>query len=90
MIQTWLLSMGGCRHVFIALGVQHEPLDQIDLRNDVDAILVGGGGTFWKPLTSGPHRASGGMVVGLADPTRHPLGVRHGVVSSGVLWNLLE
>jgi hypothetical protein len=30
------------------------------------------------------------MVVGLAGPTRHPLGVRYDVVSSGVIWNLME
>jgi hypothetical protein len=42
---------GGCRHVFIALGVQREPLDQTDLKNDVDAILGGGGGSFWKRTT---------------------------------------
>jgi hypothetical protein len=70
-----------CRHVFIALGVQHERLDQTDLRNDVDATLGGSGGTFWKLLISGPHRELSGMVVGLAGPTWHPLGVRCGVVS---------
>jgi hypothetical protein len=34
-------------------------LDQTNLRNSVDAILGGGGGTFWKLLTSGPHRGPG-------------------------------
>jgi hypothetical protein len=76
--------------VYIARGVQHEPLDQTDLRNGVNAILGGGVGTFYKLPTSGPHRGPGGMVVGLASPTRHPLRVRCSVVSSGVLWNLLE
>jgi hypothetical protein len=76
--------------VFIALGVQHEPLDQTDLRNGVDAILGGGGGTFWKLLTSGPHRRPGGMVVGPTGPTCHPLRVRCGVVSlSLILFNIL-
>jgi hypothetical protein len=78
------------RPVFVDLGVQREPLDQTDLRNGVDAIQGGGGGTFWKLLTSGPHRGPGGMVVGPAGPTWHPLGVRYGMVSFGVLWNLLE
>jgi hypothetical protein len=32
--------------VFIALGVQREPLDQTDLKDGVDAILGGGGGSF--------------------------------------------
>jgi hypothetical protein len=31
---------------YIALGEQREPLDQTDLRNDVDAILEIGGGIF--------------------------------------------
>jgi hypothetical protein len=71
--------------VFIALGVQHETLDQTDLRNGVDAILGGGGGTLWKLLMSGPHRGPSGMVVGPVGPTWHPHGVRCNVVSSGVL-----
>jgi hypothetical protein len=49
---------------FIALGVQRELLDQIGLRNGVDAILGDGGGTFWKLLMSGSHRRPGSMVVG--------------------------
>jgi hypothetical protein len=64
-----LASSRGCRPVFISLGVQREPLDQTDLRNGVDAILGGGGGTFWKLLTNGPHKGPGGMVVGPAGPT---------------------
>jgi hypothetical protein len=31
---------------YIALRVKHEPLDQTDLKDDVDAILRGGGGSF--------------------------------------------
>jgi hypothetical protein len=33
--------------------VQREPLDQTDL-NGVDAILGGGGGSFWKLTGRGP------------------------------------
>jgi hypothetical protein len=62
-------SRGGCRPIFVALAAQREPLDQIGLRNGVDAILRGGRGTFWKLLTNGPHWGSGGMVVGPAGPT---------------------
>jgi hypothetical protein len=36
----------GYRAVYIGQSVQREPLDQTDLRNGVDAILEGGGGTF--------------------------------------------
>jgi hypothetical protein len=61
--------------------VQREPLDQTDLKDDVDAILEGGGGTFWKLLTNGPHRGPSGMVVGPGGSTCHPLGARCGVVS---------
>jgi hypothetical protein len=76
--------------MFIAPGEQRVPLDQTNLRNGVDAILGGSGRTFWKLLMSGPYRGPGGMVAGPASPTWHPLGVCYGVVSSGVLWILLE
>jgi hypothetical protein len=36
----------GCRLDFIALGVQHEPLDQTDSKDNIDAIIGGGGGSF--------------------------------------------
>jgi hypothetical protein len=36
----------GWKPIFIALGVQRKPLDQTDLKDDVDAILGGGGGSF--------------------------------------------
>jgi hypothetical protein len=78
-------SSRGCMPVFIALGLQREPLDQTDLKNGIDAILGGDGGTSWKLLMSEPRRGPGGMVVGLAGPTCHPLRVHCGVVSSGVL-----
>jgi hypothetical protein len=39
---------GGYRDVYIGQSIHHEPLDETDLRNGVDAILEGGGGTFWK------------------------------------------
>jgi hypothetical protein len=31
---------------YISLGVEREPLDQTDLKNGVDAIIGGGGGSF--------------------------------------------
>jgi hypothetical protein len=31
---------------YIALRVKHEPLDQTDLKDDIDAILGGGGGSL--------------------------------------------
>jgi hypothetical protein len=39
-------SRGGAWPAYIALRVKHEPLDQTDLKNGVDAILRGGGGSF--------------------------------------------
>jgi hypothetical protein len=39
-------SERGLRSLYIAQRVQHEPLDQTDLRNGVDATLGDGGGTF--------------------------------------------
>jgi hypothetical protein len=43
--------------------VQHEPLDQTDLKDDVDAILGGGRGIFQKMLTRGAHRGLGVTMV---------------------------
>jgi hypothetical protein len=31
---------------YIALRVEHEPLDETDLKNGADAIIGGGGGSF--------------------------------------------
>jgi hypothetical protein len=83
------VSSRGAKPGYIALGVQREPLDQIDLKNSVDAILGGGGVSFWKLTGRGPHSRPGDTMVGPASPTWHPLGDRRGVVSSGALWNLL-
>jgi hypothetical protein len=55
--------------VYIGWSVHREPSDQTDLRNGIDAILEGGGGTFWKQADSGAHRGPGGTMVGLAGPT---------------------
>jgi hypothetical protein len=80
----------GVRLGHIALEVQREPLDQTDLKDDVDATLGDGGGSFWKLTDRGHHGRPGGTMVGSADPTWQPLGVRRGVESFGILWNLLE
>jgi hypothetical protein len=40
------VSFRGVGPDYIALGVQREPLDQTDLKNNIDAILEGGGGSF--------------------------------------------
>jgi hypothetical protein len=36
----------GAEPGYIALRVEREPLDQTDLKNDIDAILGDGGGSF--------------------------------------------
>jgi hypothetical protein len=36
----------GYRAVYIGKSIHREPSDQTDLRNGIDAILGGGGGTF--------------------------------------------
>jgi hypothetical protein len=54
----------GYRPVFIALGVQHEPLDQTDLRDSVDATLKGDGGSFWKLTAGWGHRGPSGLPQG--------------------------
>jgi hypothetical protein len=36
----------GAEPGYIALRVKREPLDETDMKNDVDAILGGGGGSF--------------------------------------------
>jgi hypothetical protein len=50
-------------------GVQREPLDQTDLKDGIDAILGGDGGTFQKMLMRGAHRGPGGTMVGPVGPT---------------------
>jgi hypothetical protein len=66
---------GGLGLVYLAQGVQHEPLDQTNLKDGVDAILGGGGGIFQKILMKGAHRGLGGTMVGPASPTWQPLRV---------------
>jgi hypothetical protein len=39
-------SREGAGPGYIALGLQREPLDQTNLKDGVDAILGGGGGSF--------------------------------------------
>jgi hypothetical protein len=49
--------------------LQREPLDQIDLKDGVDAILRGGGGSFWKLTDRGYCQGLGDTMVGPAGPT---------------------
>jgi hypothetical protein len=44
-------------------------LDQTDLKDNVDAILGGGGGTFWKLPGRGPPAWLSRIGVVLASPT---------------------
>jgi hypothetical protein len=60
---------------YIALRVKHEPFDQTNLKNNVDAILGGGGGSFLKLTGRGPHSRPGDTMVGPASPTWQPLEV---------------
>jgi hypothetical protein len=62
-----------------------EPLDQTDLKDGVDAILEGGGGSFWKLTGRGPPGRPGDTMVGLVGPTWQLFGVCLGGLSSGVL-----
>jgi hypothetical protein len=84
------MSLGVTRPGYIALGVERELLDQTDWKNGVDATLRGDRGSLWKLTGRGHCGEPGDTMVGPVGPTCQPLGVRHGVVSSGVLWNLLE
>jgi hypothetical protein len=79
LISNDLMPPRGMRSVYIAQRVQREPLDQIDLKDGVDAILGGGGGIFQKMLMRGAHRGPDGTMVGLAGPTWQPLRVCLGV-----------
>jgi hypothetical protein len=54
--------------------LQREPLDQIDLKDGVDATLTGGGGSFWKLPDRGYCQGPGDTMVGPASPTWQPLG----------------
>jgi hypothetical protein len=46
------VSLGGLGPGYIAQDVQREPLDQIDLKDGVDANLGGGGGNFCKLIVT--------------------------------------
>jgi hypothetical protein len=72
----------GCMPVFIALGVQREPLDQTDLKDGVDTILGGGGGSFWKRTARWGHRGRGGLPHGPGGLLQWPLGPCFVMVSS--------
>jgi hypothetical protein len=70
---------GGLGSSYIAQRVQRKPLDQTDLRNDMDATLGGGGGIFQKMEAWGPlpeterHRGGAGrphLVTSRASPRR--------------------
>jgi hypothetical protein len=49
------VSSRGAEPSYIALRVELEPLDQTNLKNSVDAILEGGGRSFWKLTSRGHH-----------------------------------
>jgi hypothetical protein len=40
------MPLRGLGSVYIALGVEREPLDQTNFKDGMDAILIGGGGSF--------------------------------------------
>jgi hypothetical protein len=63
--------------------VQLEPLDETDLKDGVDAILGGGGGTFWKRTARWGHRGPGGLPHGSGGPLLWPLGPCFIMVYSG-------
>jgi hypothetical protein len=46
---------------YIALRVKHVPLDQTDLKDGVDAILGGGGRSFWRMTAKWDPGGPGGM-----------------------------
>jgi hypothetical protein len=46
MVDVEVSFRGETRPGYIALRVEREPLDQTDLKNGVDAILGGDGGSF--------------------------------------------
>jgi hypothetical protein len=63
------VSYKGAGPGYIALRVKREPLDQTNLKNGVDAILGGGGESFWNLTGRGHHGRPGGTMVGPTDPT---------------------
>jgi hypothetical protein len=85
-----LMSLQGAELGYIALRVEREPSDQTDLKDSLDAILGGGRESFWKLIGRDHCGGPGGTMVGPTSPTWQPLGFHHGVVSSGVLWNLMD
>jgi hypothetical protein len=54
-VRVWLYSPRGA----------NEPIDQTDLKDGVDATLVGGGGSFWKLIGRG-HCGGPGDTIGIS------------------------
>ena len=73
--QMSIASRGGYRLDYRALGVQHEPLDQTNLSNDLDASSKAVGNRHRKLVDRWAYQGSGG-------PTCQPLGLRFGDVAS--------
>ena len=73
---------------YIALRVQHEPLDQADLSNGLDASSKAVGDRHTKLADRWAHGVPRGLIVGLGGPTCHPLALGFGDVASGVFYSL--
>jgi hypothetical protein len=66
-------ASGGLGSSYIAQRVQREPLDQTNLKNGIDAVYGGSGGTFQKLPGGAHHQGSGGTWVEPSSPTWQPL-----------------
>ena len=61
-------ALEGCRLVYIAQSIQHEPLDQTDLKNSGDAILKEVENRHNNEADSGTHRGRAASKWGRAVP----------------------
>ena len=77
------IASGGYRLDYIALGVQHEPLDQTDLSNGLDASSKAVGNRHRKLADRWAHQGLGGLTMGPGGSTCQPLRLHFGDVASG-------
>ena len=83
------MPSGGQGLIYICQSIQHEPLDQTDLRNGIDATYKAVENRHCNTETDRWAQGPGGLQVGLGGPTCQPLTLRFNVESSRVFWNLL-
>jgi hypothetical protein len=83
------MLQGRCRGPYIALRVEHKPLDQTDFDVGWRCILGGGGGILQKLVEKSPHKGPGSTRVQPVGPTWRRLVLPFVLVPLGVFYSLI-